>query len=190
MTAHGFVVFDTAIGTCGVAWSEAGLVGVQLPEGSEPATRARVRRRFPTAAETSPPPDVRRAIDAVRALLRGEPTDLSAIVLDMADVPAFNRRIYDVARTILPGETRTYGALATAIGAPGEARAVGEAMGRNPFPLVVPCHRVLAAGGRLGGFSARGGAVTKRRLLVIEGAVPRELFDAVPAAARSRNEPR
>lgn len=184
MAALGYVVFDTPIGCCGVAWSGAGLTGVQLPEGSEAATRARLRRRFPGARETAPPPDVRRAIDAIRALLRGQPSDLAPIVLDLDGVPELHRRIYDVARAIQPGETLTYGAVATAAGEPGGARAVGEAMGRNPFPIVVPCHRVLAAGGRLGGFSARGGAATKRRLLAIEGAVPRELFDVLPLVGR------
>jgi methylated-DNA-[protein]-cysteine S-methyltransferase len=168
MLAHGFALFDTTIGSCGVAWSERGLVGVQLPEGSEAVTRERVLRRFPAAAETAPPAQVKAAIDRIIALLRGEPSDLSAIALDMEGVAEFHRRVYQVARAIPPGKTLAYGEVAARAGAPGAARAVGQALGRNPFPIVVPCHRVLAAGGKIGGFSAHGGAATKRRMLAIE----------------------
>lgn len=180
MPAPGFALFDTAIGDCGVAWNGGALAGVQLPEASGRATRARLQRRFPAARETPPPPAVRRAIDAIRALLRGEPADLSAIALDLDGVPPFHRRVYDAARAIAPGATLSYGEIAARIGAPGSARAVGQALGRNPFAIVVPCHRVLAANGRLGGFSANGGAATKLRMLAIEGAdaaAQRGLFD-------------
>ena len=181
MSAAGIALFDTGIGRCGIAWGEAGLLGVQLPEGSDAATRARLRRRFPDVGETAAPPAVQRAQAAIAALLRGEAADLSAIALDMAAVPEFHRRVYALARTIPPGTTLTYGELAARLGTPGAARAVGQALGRNPFALVVPCHRVLAAGGRPGGFSASGGAATKLRLLALEGvrtaaAVP-TLFD-------------
>jgi methylated-DNA-[protein]-cysteine S-methyltransferase len=170
MTADGFALFDTAIGRCGIAWGGRGVVGVQLPEAREPATRARVRERFPDAREAPPPPDVQRALEGIVALLLGEATDLSAVVLDMHSVPPFHRRVYEAARTIPPGATLTYGDIATRLGAHGASRAVGQALGRNPFAIVVPCHRVLAAGGRVGGFSANGGITTKLRLLSIEGA--------------------
>jgi O-6-methylguanine DNA methyltransferase len=172
MTARGFALFDTAIGRCGIAWTERGVGGIQLPEGSEPATRARLRRRFPDASESAPPADVRRALADIVSLLRGEATDLSAVALDMDGVPHFHRRVYEVARTIPAGATLSYGDVAARLGAPGSARAVGQALGRNPFAIVVPCHRVLAAGGKVGGFSANGGVATKLRLLSIEGAPP------------------
>lgn len=170
MTAEGFTVFDTPIGWCAVAWGEHGIVGAQLPEGSEEATRDRVRLRFPDVPETAPPPAVRETIDGVVALLRGHPVDLSAVELDFAAVPAFHRKVYDVARGIPPGDTLTYGDIAHRLNAPGSARAVGQALGANPFAPIVPCHRVLAAGGKTGGFSAGGGTSTKLRILAIEGA--------------------
>lgn len=168
MTAYGFALFDTAIGWCGVAWNDRGLVGVQLPEAGEAETRERMLQRFPTAAEMPPSPNVQQAIGRITALLRGEPCDLSTIALDMDGVTAFHRRVYELARAIPPGKTMAYGEVAARIGAPGAARAVGQALGRNPFPIVVPCHRVLAAGGKVGGFSAHGGTATKRRMLAIE----------------------
>jgi O-6-methylguanine DNA methyltransferase len=172
MAAIGFTLFETAIGRCGIAWSERGIAGVQLPEASASETRARLRRRFPEARE-APAADavvVRDAIDAIVALLGGEARDLGALELDLADVPEFHRRVYEVARTIPPGSTVTYGEIAHRLDEPGSARAVGQALGRNPFAIVVPCHRVLAAGGKPGGFSATGGAATKLRMLAIEGA--------------------
>jgi methylated-DNA-[protein]-cysteine S-methyltransferase len=180
MTTQGFALFDTAIGRCGIAWGGDAVIGVQLPESRESATRARLQRRFPAASEAPPPLTVRRAVDAIRALLVGEATDLSAISLDMAGVPPFHRKVYEAARAIPPGATLSYGEIAARVGAPGSARAVGQALGRNPFAIIVPCHRVLAAGGRLGGFSANGGAATKLRMLSIEGARAagqRGLFD-------------
>jgi methylated-DNA-[protein]-cysteine S-methyltransferase len=170
MTPRGFALFETAIGACGIAWSDGGIVSVQLPERDDSATRARLARRCAGAREADPPPDVRRAIDAVVSLLNGEPTDLSFVTLDMEGVPDFHRRVYEVARTIPPGATRSYGDIASRLGDPGSARAVGQALGRNPFVIVVPCHRVLAAGGKTGGFSANGGTATKLTLLAIEGA--------------------
>jgi methylated-DNA-[protein]-cysteine S-methyltransferase len=168
--AHHFALFDTAIGRCGIAWGRHGITGIQLPEADEPATRARMRRRFPDALAASPPPEVQHAIDGIIALLRGEIRDLSAVALDMDGVPPFHRRVYEAARAIPPGKTLSYGEIAAEIGSPGSARAVGQALGGNPFPIVVPCHRVTAAGGRVGGFSAAGGVATKARMLAIEGA--------------------
>ena len=170
MTASGFALFDTAVGTCAIAWGTRGIAGVQLPEADDAAIRARMLHRFPAAGEASPPPEVRRVIDRITALLRGEAADLSTIALDMGALPPFHRRVYEVARSIPPGQTLSYGEIAARAGAGGAARAVGQAMGHNPFPLIVPCHRVLAAGGKIGGFSAQGGIATKRRLLAIEGA--------------------
>jgi len=170
MTAHDFALFDTAIGRCAIAWSGRGVAGVQLPEARELETRARVLRRFPGAREAPPPPAVQHAVDGIVALLRGEPSELEAVALDMDRVPPFHRRVYEIARSIPPGATLSYGDLAVRLGVPGSARAVGQALGRNPFAIVVPCHRVLAAGGRVGGFSASGGTATKLRILSLEGA--------------------
>lgn len=179
--ARGLALFDTAIGRCAIAWGERGIFGAQLPEASDAATLTRLRR--PSGAmDAVPPPPIRRAIDAVVALLRGEraePDPLRAVPLDMDGVPPFHQRVYEVARTIVPGVTLSYGELAARIGEPGAARAVGQALGANPFAPIVPCHRVLAAGHRAGGFSARGGARTKLRMLEIERATfgARGLFD-------------
>jgi methylated-DNA-[protein]-cysteine S-methyltransferase len=196
MTGPSFALFDTAIGRCGIAWGARGVCGVQLPEASETRTRARLMRRYPHACEASPPPRVRHAIEAIAALLTGEPQDLSAVALDMDDVPEFDRRVYEAARSIAAGRTLSYGELAARLGERGLARDVGQALGRNPFPIIVPCHRVLAAGGRSGGFSANGGVATKLRLLTIERARTSEaptLFDgdgafgfALKPKARSR----
>lgn len=170
MAGGGFTLFETAIGACAVVWGAHGIVGTQLPERDEPATRRRVQARFPAAREADPPDDVRRAIDAIVALLGGKAVDLSPIDLDMDGVPPFDRAVYAAARSIPPGATLTYGEIAARIGEPGAARAVGQALGRNPFAIIVPCHRVLAAGDRPGGFSASGGAATKLRMLAIERA--------------------
>jgi methylated-DNA-[protein]-cysteine S-methyltransferase len=170
MTDSGFTLFDTAIGRCGIAWNGRGIVAAQLPGTDEAKTRARLLRRCPQAPEEAPPPAVRQVIDRIVALLAGQAADLSDVTLDMEGVPPFNRGVYEVARTIPPGQTLTYGEIAARLGAPEEARAVGQALGENPFPPVVPCHRVVAAGGKTGGFSAPGGVDTKLRLLAIEGA--------------------
>ena len=171
MQTRGFTLFDTAIGCCAVAWGDAGLTGVFLPEADRARTQARLERRHPDAVPMEPPDRVRAAIAGMTALLDGEPVDLTGVELDMQDGPDFFRRAWALARAIPPGQTVTYGELARRLGEPGAARAVGEAMGKNPFPIVVPCHRVVAAGGRTGGFSAPGGAATKLRMLKIEGAL-------------------
>src|SRR5262245_41019691 len=170
MADQGFALFDTEIGRCGIAWSQRGVSGVQLPEARESATRARLRQRFPDAVESDPPPPVQCAQAGIVALLRGEPSDLSGAHLDMSGVPEFHRKVYEAARSVPPGATLSYGEIAKRIGSPGSARAVGQALGRNPFAIIVPCHRVLAANGKLGGFSAEGGVNTKQRMLAIEGA--------------------
>jgi methylated-DNA-[protein]-cysteine S-methyltransferase len=170
MTAHHFSLFDTPVGRCGIAWGERGVIGIQLPEGRETQTRARLVERFPGATEAPPPAQVQQARDAIVALLHGKSADLGEIALDMERVSPFYRRVYETARGIPPGTTLSYGEVAALMGAPGSARAVGQALGKNPFAIVVPCHRVLAAGGKVGGFSANGGIATKLRLLAIEGA--------------------
>ncbi|MBV5269549.1 MAG: methylated-DNA--[protein]-cysteine S-methyltransferase [Afipia sp.] len=166
----GLALFDTDIGRCGIAWGDRGLLGVQLPEATDARTLSRLAQKAPAARETAMPDHVRRACDAMTELLRGEANDLAFIVVDMEQVPAFNRRVYDLARTIAPGETLTYGDIATRLGDKLLSRAVGKALGENPFPIVIPCHRVLAANGKTGGFSANGGVTTKFRMLAIERA--------------------
>lgn len=188
MTTYSFSLFDTAIGTCGIVWTARGIAGVQIHNASELATRATLLRRFAGAEETTPPAQVQRAIDGIVALLRGEKRDLSDVTIDADDLPEFNRKVYDIARTIPPGSTLTYGEIAERLGDKLLARDVGQALGKNPIPLIVPCHRVLAAGGKTGGFSAPGGVVSKLRLLTIEGAQPSgpTLFDRLPLAAKHR----
>jgi methylated-DNA-[protein]-cysteine S-methyltransferase len=170
MTAHSFTMFDTAIGRCGIAWGARGVAAVQLPQQNEAQTRARIGQRFGEIAEAPPPAPVQAAIDGIVALLAGAPVDLTAIALDLDGVPEFHRGVYDIARTIPPGKTLSYGDIAKRIGGVELSREVGQALGRNPCPIIVPCHRVLAAGGKPGGFSANGGVTTKLKLLAIEGA--------------------
>lgn len=170
MDAHGFALFTTAIGTCAVAWGDGVIAGMNLPDTQEDALRQRMRRRHPRAAEGEPPEWIRAVIERVRALLQGGTDDLLDVPLDMDGIADFHRRVYNLSRRIPPGQTRTYGEIARELGEPGSARAVGQALGANPFAPIVPCHRVLAAGAGLGGFSARGGVDTKLRMLGIEGA--------------------
>ena len=168
--ALSFLLFDTPVGTCALVWGAGGIVGAALPEGGDAALRARLRRRFPAAREGAPTPAVQHAIERVRGLLGGARDDLADIALDLSAVAPFERRVYAIARAIPPGNTLTYGEVAARLGEPHAARAVGQALGANPIPILVPCHRVLAAGGKSGGFSAPGGTRTKLRLLEIEGA--------------------
>jgi len=165
-----FATFETSVGCCAVAWARLGIVGTWLPGATAAATRRAVLRRHPDAVEEQPPPHVRHAIEGITALLAGADVDLGDIDLDMTGLPPFQQAVYAVARTLPRGVTMTYGEIAARVGAPGGAQAVGQAMGANPFPIVVPCHRVVAAGGGNGGFSAPGGVDTKLRLLAIEGA--------------------
>ena len=170
MGAAGFALFETPIGACGIAWTPSGLCGVQLPERDAGSALARLARRFPALAEADAGA-VGRAVDAIRSHLEGRSVDYRDVRLDLSEVAAFELSVYRAAQAIPFGETRSYGALAAALGAPQAAQAVGRALGRNPWPIVVPCHRITAADGRTGGFSAPGGAVTKLRLLEIEGAL-------------------
>jgi methylated-DNA-[protein]-cysteine S-methyltransferase len=166
---HVFTLFETSIGPCGIAWNDRGIVAVQLPERSDARTVARLADRVPGAKRVAAPSDVQNAIDQIVAHLGGAPGDLGAIVLDTSGLAPFHARVYEALRRVPPGTTVTYGELAARVGAPHAARAVGQAMRRNPFPIVVPCHRVVASGGRPGGFSAFGGVVTKAKLLALEG---------------------
>ena len=170
MSTPAFTLFETPIGACALVWAERGLVGAALPAASPGATRAHVQRRHRGAREAEVPAGMQAVIARIQALLRGGRDDLADIPLDMVGVPDFHQRVYALARRIVPGATRTYGELALELGEPHAARAVGQALGANPFPIIVPCHRVLAAGSRSGGFSAPGGTRTKLRLLEIEGA--------------------
>jgi len=165
-----YALFDTPIGICGIEWGPRGINGVQLPMGSEDKVRARIRQRHGDIPEAEPTAEVKAAIARIVALLEGKADDLADIALDLDDVPEFNRGVYDIARQIPPGKTLTYGDIAKQLGGVELSRDVGQALGRNPCPIVVPCHRVLAAGNKPGGFSARGGVETKLKMLAIEGA--------------------
>ncbi|PJI97263.1 methylated-DNA-[protein]-cysteine S-methyltransferase [Acidovorax sp. 69] len=171
-TACGHTLFATALGTCGIAWGPGGIVAVQLPEANAQATQARLLRGLApgTYGQAMPSALVCHAIAGIQALLAGQPLDLQELPLDMSRISAFHQQVYAVARDIPPGQTRTYGEVAELLGGKGLSRAVGQALGLNPFAPVVPCHRVLAAGDKPGGFSAGGGALTKMRMLQIEGA--------------------
>jgi methylated-DNA-[protein]-cysteine S-methyltransferase len=171
MKPSSFTLFETAIGPCGIAWNDSGICNMQLPMGDAARTRVRLRQHIPDAVESTPPADIQAVIDRVVALLDGgKGDDLADVSLDMAGLPEFNREVYAIARTIPPGETMSYGDIAKRLGGLQLARDVGQALGRNPFPPIVPCHRVLAASAKPGGFSARGGTATKLKMLAIEGA--------------------
>lgn len=171
---NGFALFETAIGRCGLAWSERGLTGVMLPMVEGGDLHSRMARRHTEAVEAEPPPLAAAAIAGMQALLYGEKRDLLEVQLDDGELAPLNSQVYAIARSIPPGQTLTYGDIARRLGDISLSRAVGQALGANPWPIVVPCHRVLAAGGRKGGFSAPGGADTKLRMLEIEGALAPE----------------
>lgn len=164
-----YCLFDTAIGPVGVAWSERGLTRLQLPESSRAATERRLRGRSASGTPVKPPLQIRRAIADIQSYVAGERVDFSTIALDLTGISTFYRGIYEAARRVGWGQTTTYGELAREAGSPGAARAVGQALGRNPVAIVIPCHRIVASGGKVGGFSAFGGAIAKERLLALEG---------------------
>ena len=174
MDAFGILVFETPIGPCGLAWGERGLIGLRLPEPDAEAVRTWLLRHYPEATGSEPPAEVLEARDRILALLSGRTDDLVSVRLDLDRVGDFERRLYAFARAIPPGQTTTYGELAQRMGDPHAAQAVGQAMGKNPWPIVVPCHRVVGSNGKLGGFSAPGGVKTKLRILEIEGALKPE----------------
>lgn len=165
-----YALIDTPIGWAALAWGEGGLVGVQLPDPDPSITERALQERFPGATASRPPRELAGTLAGIRSLLSGVKVDLSAAPLDIDRVPAFHARVYGIVRHIPAGQTLTYGEVAARLGDPRLAREVGAALGKNPWPLIVPCHRVTAAGGKLGGFSARGGERTKLALLAIEGA--------------------
>ena len=191
-TGIGIALFDTAIGRCGVAWRNDTVVGVQIPEASDQQTRRRLHLKLvgeavaapgpdpaPTVLPATPPPPVEAAIEGMQALLDGDQVDLNFVDVDFGEAPDFETAVWEATRSIPPGSSMTYGELAVRIGRPGGAQAVGRALGANPCPIVVPCHRVIGVGGELTGFSAHGGTETKRTMLLIERcpAVPPTLFD-------------
>src|SRR5450432_134771 len=167
-----FALFTTAIGECALAWSDAGLTGVWLPESRPGGLQRKLGRRVPAPTESTPTEEIAEVVAAIRRLLDGEPVDLGAVRLDWSAVPDFARRVYAIARAVAAGRVVTYGWVARELGGDTDARSVGQALGANPFPIVVPCHRVIAADGRIGGFSAPGGTATKQRILAIEKARP------------------
>ena len=168
MSEKNFAIFDTELGHFGIVWTNRGIAGVDLPAGSEEKTRARLLRRFPDARDAKPSPEIQKIIDEVIALISGEKVDFSHVVLDHAPLPEFSKRVYEIVRTIPIGQTLTYGDIAKKLGDVSLSREVGQAMGKNPTPIIMPCHRVVAASGKTGGFSAPGGVDTKMKLLSIE----------------------
>jgi len=190
VAGRGYTIFDTGIGRCGIAWSDAGIVGVQLPEAREIETRKRLFQLYPDAREQRPPANVEIAIEGIATLLRGEAADLSDVALDLNGIPAFHARVYAFTRGIPRGETITYGEIASKLRLSGAVHSVTQALARNPFVIIVPCHRVLEAGGYADKMSANGGVISKRRLLSIEGArgttAGKTLFDVLLPVAPPR----
>ena len=172
-----YCLFETALGACGIAWRDTAdsdslpvVTAVQLPEATPEATESRIARKAGSNQQSSPPPEIAATIEKIRKHLQGEVQDFRSVALDLENVGPFFRRIYEATRQIPPGQTRTYGEIAKDVGQPTAAQEVGQAMAKNPVPIIVPCHRVAAAGGKLGGFSAPGGPATKAKLLALEGA--------------------
>ncbi len=185
MDEAGIATFETTLGACGLAWSADGLVAIRLTGSSAAGTIDRLRQRHPGLEPVSPPAWVGEAIVAIVAHLDGGRVDMSDIPLDFSGVAPFEASVYREARKVPAGKTLTYGELADRLGDRNLARAVGQALGRNPWPIIVPCHRITAADGRTGGFSAPGGAATKLRLLELEGALAAETLPLFAAPAAS-----
>ncbi|HKU95635.1 MAG TPA: methylated-DNA--[protein]-cysteine S-methyltransferase [Vineibacter sp.] len=168
--AHHYEVFETASGFCGIAWNGVGITHLRLPTKSAETAERGLQRRVPGAVRDVPPPAVADAIAAVQRYFDGQETDFTDVALDLGEQEGFFKQVYAAARRVGWGHTTTYGALTRELGAgPEAARDVGQAMARNPVPLIIPCHRVLAAGGKIGGFSAPGGSATKMHMLELEG---------------------
>ena len=168
--AHHYLIFETASGFCGIVWNSVGITRFQLPTKSAKAAERNLLRRVPSAQPGAPTPEVVKAVAGAKRYFEGEEMDFSDFKLDLSDQDAFFKQIYAAARQVGWGRTTTYGTLAKELGAgPEAARDVGQAMAKNPVPLIIPCHRVLAAGGKVGGFSAPGGSATKIRMLELEG---------------------
>jgi len=176
------MLFDTALGRCAIAWNLRGVRAASFPASDPEKVRARLLRHAPGARETETPPKViERVKDDIVALLKGERRDFADAALDFSGVAKFDAAVYRLALNIKHGQTKTYGDIARAMSDVSLSRRVGQSLGRNPFPIIVPCHRVLGAGGAMTGFSATGGTQAKRRILKIEGAISQDLFDAMDA---------
>ncbi|MDA9439260.1 cysteine methyltransferase [Bradyrhizobium sp. CCBAU 51745] len=190
MVGRAYTIFDTAIGRCGIIWSSTGVVAVQLPEAREIDTRRRIFQVHPEAREQVAPVNTELAIEGIVGLLQGSDPDFSDVSLDAGGVPAFNRRVYEYTCTIPRGETRTYHEIAKALGASGAAHSVAQAIAKNPYMIIVPCHRVLETGGYADRISPYGGVISKRRLLALEGAHPiasKTLFEVLLPVAPPRS---
>jgi methylated-DNA-[protein]-cysteine S-methyltransferase len=187
MSGRGYTIFDTGLGRCGIAWGPSGITGVQLPLAREIDTRRRLFQLYPDAREQRPPHNVEMAVEGIVALLRGEPSDLSDVTLDMTGIHAFDARVYSLTRSIPRGETRIYGEIAARMRMSGAVRSVAQAIARNPFVIIVPCHRVLEADRYADQISPHGGVISKRRLLSLEGghgaSKSKTLFDVLLAVA-------
>jgi methylated-DNA-[protein]-cysteine S-methyltransferase len=191
MSGHGFTIFDTAVGRCGIAWGNLGILGVQLPEARELETRRRMYRLYPEAREQRAPLNAEIAIEGIVTLLRGGTADMADVALDFTGMSYFNQRVYQYIRAIPRGETRTYEEVANGLRVHGASYSVAQALGRNPFMIIVPCHRVLEAGNYADQMAPNAGVISKRRLLTIEGAHPtvsKTLFEVLlPPVAPTRS---
>lgn len=186
MDSTGINIFDTPIGPCGIAWDAGKIIGVEIGDADESETRYRLQSRFDNAETSFAPDYVSKAINKVQLLLDGGDPDFSQTPLALDQVPDLNRKVYQILLELKAGETITYGAIARRLGDVSLSQAVGYALGKNPFPIIVPCHRVLGSNGKVGGFSAAGGTATKLRLLNIERArtsTELDLFGGLPLQA-------
>jgi len=177
MEKAGYHLFETAFGVAGLAWRGGRIAAVSFPENDRAAVEAQLSRRAADAEDMAPPSAIAKVRDDIVAIFAGGRPDFAGVDLDDADLPEFDRKVWTLTCDIPIGETRTYGDIAKALGDVAFSQRVGQALGRNPFPIIVPCHRVVGAGGAMTGFSAAGGVEAKRRLLKREGALPPELFD-------------
>lgn len=180
MPAPGHHVFETAFGFCGAGWTSEGLARFTLPMAEPAMVTSQITRHLPASQAAEPEGAMADLVDAARRYFSGSREDFSHVPIDLAGVDPFRRALYAAMRKLAFGETVTYGGLCARAGFPNAARETGMAMGRNPLPLIIPCHRVLAAGGRIGGFSAPGGVATKQKMLALENA---RSPDAEPAQA-------
>ena len=186
MVGRTYAMFDTSLGRCGIAWSDGGVIGVQLPAMREIETRRELLRRFPDARERTPPPEVAPAIDAVSSALRGQSHAAAGLPLDMTSAPPFSRRVYELLQRVPRGETVSFDEIASRLGMTGVIHSVKQAISRNPFPVLVPCHRAVPSHGETSGAPTFGGIVTRSRLLALEGALAGRgvtLFDALLSLA-------
>jgi len=190
VAGRNYAIFDTGVGRCGIVWSDAGVACVQLPEAREIETRRRPFRLYPEAREQRPSATIEIAIEGIAALLRGQPCDLAGVMLDMTGIPAFSQRVYEFTSTIPRGETRTYGEVAAWLRRAGGEFSVAQAIRKNPFMVVVPCHRVLETAQYADKSSPFGDTISKRHLLSLEGTRPtasNTLFDALLPVAPPRH---